>query len=383
MTTDDEAPDPDRFGVSPERGFLPDAAPRSSLDRDAHPRLRRLDELGERLPSLLERDELGPKVRDLSAPPKDAFDGLSDRELYHVYRTTGFLANAYVNDPDADVETIPAGVAVPLYESTDRLGCTPVLSYDAYVLHNWTRDEPERGLGPPNVRPIAKFASLRDERWFIAVHVAIESAAGPAIAAIGDAQRGVLDDDTDRVVRALHTITDALRDVTAILDRMPERNAPEKYGRAFRPYLNSLTHVEYEGVPELDGYQSYRGASGAQSSFVPALDAALGIDHGDNPLVDHLHELREDMPPAHRAFVEAVEDGPSLRDHVDRADDALRVAYNDCIDQMVTFREHHVDVVETYLVNQLDDTEGTGGTPYGRFLTSFTDDTRNSKLPTS
>jgi len=376
-----ETLDHGQFGVSPERGFLPDAEPLASLGAAAHPRLRRLDAVGDDLPTLLDDDRLRPTVRNLEPPPPEVFDDLSRRELYRVYTVAGFLANAFVHETDApNVDAIPAGVAVPLYEATDRLDRTPILSYDAYVLHNWTREDPDGGTSPTNVAPLTRFFDIQDERWFVAVHVAIESAAGPAIAAIGDAQQGVRDADEERVREALETTADALADVTRILDRMPERNDPEVYGQGFRPYLGSLSGVRYEGVDALDGPQSFRGASGAQSSVFPALDAALGVDHGDNPLVDHLLELRRDMPPGHRAFVEAADRGPDVRDFAATAGDDLREAYDDCIERMVTFREHHVDVVETYLVGEIDDQEGTGGTPFGRYLSTFTDDTRDAGL---
>ncbi|WP_227356341.1 indoleamine 2,3-dioxygenase [Haladaptatus salinisoli] len=381
MTERAESLDYDRFDISPDHGFLPDTEPLTSFGKTTRSHLQSLDELGENLPRLLEDDRLRTAVEDLEAPAPRVFDALTERELMRVYSVSGFLANAYVQKPDAPTaEAIPAGVAVPLYESTKRLGCTPVLSYDAYVLHNWTRIDADGAMTPPNIDSITNFFEPRDERWFIAIHVAIESAAGPAIAAIGEAQQGILEDAPKRVKRALRTIDDALRDITDTLDRMPERNDPERYGRGFRPYLKSLTSVEYEGVAELDGPRSYRGASGAQSSLFQAFDAALGIDHGDNPLVSHLNVLRGDMPPGHRAFIEAVEDGPNVRDYAENGDESLRKTYNDCIDRMVTFRDHHIEIVETYLTKPLDEQKGTGGTPYGRYLGSFTDDTQNSKL---
>ncbi|WP_458210809.1 indoleamine 2,3-dioxygenase [Haladaptatus sp. NG-SE-30] len=376
-----ETLDYERFDISPEHGFIPSVEPLTTFGPDTHPHLAALDELGHDLPGLLERDQLRPEVRTLDSPPTDIFDDLTDRELVRVYSVSGFLANAYVNKADAPVaDTIPAGVAVPLYESTKRLGRTPVLSYDGYILHNWVRDDPDRGLQPHNIRTVTNFFEPEDEQWFVAIHIAIESAAGPAIAAIGDAQQGIRDDDSSRVLRALRTMEDSLHDITCVLDRMPEHNDPERYGRGFRPYLRSLSSVEYEGVEELTGPQSYRGASGAQSSLFQTLDSALGIDHGDNPLVNHLHVLRGDMPPEHRAFIEAVEGGPDIRDYAENADDTVRKAYNECIDRLVTFRDHHIDVVEQYLTKPLDETTGTGGTPYGRYLGTFTDDTRESRI---
>lgn len=378
-----------QFAVNSNTGFLPATEPIASFGPSAPSYLRTLSELGDDLPELLEDSCLRDRLDDL-APSEEMFDSLSERELHYLYSITGFLANASIHGTDGpDTDTIPAGVAIPLYEASRRLGRTPVLSYDAYVLHNWVRTDRDSRLSPREIQPITTFTDLEDERWFIAIHVAIESAAGPAIAAIGDAQQGVREDDPSRVSRALRAMIDAIYDVTDILKRMPERNDPDAYGQEFRPYLGSLTDVVFEGVPELTGSQSFRGASGAQSSLFPALDATLGIDHGDNPLVTHLRTLRTDMPSSHRAFIETIEKEPNLHDYVENAgggsdsttaDADLRETYNECIDQMITFRKRHIEVVETYLTSKLDSSEGTGGTPYNRYLGTFIDDTRQCKL---
>lgn len=377
MNTPVATVDYERFAVSPRRGFVPDVEPLTSLGSARHPTLRRLDELGTQLPARLDDGTLRDSLRELDAAPETVFDDLSRSELLRVYTVSGFLANAAIHSPDGPVaDTIPAGVAVPLYESTARLGRTPVLSYDGYVLHNWARLNEGRGFTPDNLQSLTTFVDLPDETWFIAIHVAIEAAAGPAIGAIGEAQQAVRDDDADRVRDALETMTEALTVVDETLGRMPEHNAPENYGHTFRHYLKPLVEVEYEGVDALSGPQSYRGASGAQSSLFPALDAALGVDHGDNPLVTHLRTLRRDMPPEHRAFIEAVDDGPTIREYVAAGDDTLRTAYNDCLDRMVSFRDRHTAIVSQYLTVPLGEDTGTGGTPHGRYLEMFTEDTR-------
>lgn len=369
--------DIERFDVTPDRGFLPDAAPLPSFPSDAPDHLRRLDDLADALPGLLDRGALAPRLHQLPEPSADLVEGASERELLRAYSVTGFLVNAYVHS-EASTRPVPAGVAVPLYEAATRLDRTPVLSYDGYVLHNWRLADPEFGVTPPNLRALTTFTSARDEEWFIAVHVAVERRAGRALAAVGDAQQAALDDDPDRAARALDTIAAGLGDVVALLERMPEHNDPEQYARGFRPYLGSIDGVEYEGVPELPGSNSFRGASAAQSSVLPALDAALGVDHSDSPLVDHLHDLRADMPPGHRAFVAAVEDGPSLRAYATGRGDPVRAAYNDCVDRMVELRERHLEAVKRYLGDGVD--TGTSGVPYGRFLDAFVDDTRDARL---
>lgn len=373
--------DYERFDVSPNRGFVPETEPLDSLGTDCPPSLRRLDELGRELSARLNDGTLRDSLRDLDTPPETVFDDRSWAELLRIYTVAGFLANAAIHSPDGRVaDSIPAGVAVPLYESTARLGRTPVLSYDGYALHNWTRIDEDRGFTPDNLESLTTFVELPDETWFIAIHVAIEAAAGPAIGAIGEAQQGVIDDDPARVRDALETLTEALVVVDEILGRMPERNAPENYGHTFRHYLTPLVEVEYEGVDALDGPQSFRGASGAQSSLFPALDAALGVDHGDNPLVSHLRTLRHDMPQEHRAFIEAVDAGPNVREYVAAGDDTLKAAYNDCLDRMVSFRERHTTIVSQYVTDPLGEDTGTGGTPHGRYLEMFTEDTRECLL---
>lgn len=376
-----ETTDLARFDVSPDHGFLPDEPPLPSFGPDAGPFLRRLDQLADELPALLAADELRPRIDELSPPDDGWLDGPSTRATERAYTVCGFLANGYVHQIDAPpVDALPAGIAVPLYDAASALGRTPVLSYDAYALHNWRRLDAEAGMRPHQLDAVVQFTDLPDERWFIVIHVAIERAAGPAIAAIGRAQQAVTDGDDEAVVRALRTIEESLHDVISLLDRMGEHNHPEQYGHGFRPYLDAITNVEFEGVDALEGPQRYRGASGAQSSVFPALDAAIGIDHGDNPLVEHLEALRADMPPAHRAFIAATADGPNLRGYARDGDDELRAAFDDCIDRMVRFRELHRDVVATYLTDEIGETEGTGGTPYGRFLSMFVDNTRECRL---
>jgi indoleamine 2,3-dioxygenase len=349
-------------------------------DADVAPSLRRLDDLASALPDHLTDDDLRPRLRDLDPPPEDAYADLRRPELRRLYRVTGFLAAAHVNKVGAPTaDRVPAGVAVPLYEAARRLGRTPMLSYDAYVLENWTTGSSDGDFRPTAVEPSLRFIPERDEQWFVAIHVAIEATGGPALAAVGDAQQGVREDDPDRVRDALERMAAAFDSMDDLMDRMPEHNDPEVFGRGFRPYLETFDGVVYEGVDALDGPQTYRGASGAQSSLLPAVDASLGIDHGENPLVEHLHAHRRHMPPEHREFLEAAATGPSIRAYVESRPD-LRSAYNNCIDGVVRFREHHVEVVRHYLADAMGVESGTGGTPYGDYLDGFVTDTRAALL---
>lgn len=374
--------DHDQYDVSRDRGFLPDFDPLTTFGDDAPQCLQELGALARALPDLLDDDELRPRLRRVDPPDGDVFDDLSRRELLRAYSVAGFLASAHVHKIGAPTESsIPGGVAVPLYEAADRLDRPPILSYDGYALYNWAFEDADRGFMPHNIATITNFVTMLDEQWFIVIHVVIEARAAPALAAIGDAQQGVVDGDDGRVLQALRTMEDALHGIVEALDRMPEHNDPGNYGPSFRPYIKPFEGVTYEGVDALDGPQSYRGETGAQSSLFPALDAALTVDHDENPLVKHVRDMREYMPPRHRAFIDAIDDGPDVRAYVaDRANDALVEAYNSCIEELIEFREIHAGYAREYIMERVGDEEGTGGTPYGPFLDNLIDDTRARTL---
>lgn len=113
--------------------------------------------------------------------------------------------------------------------------------------------------------------------------------------------------------------------------------------------------------------ERYFGETGAQSSVVPALDAALGIGMSEDKLLPYLLAMRRYMPPEHAGFIEALERGPSLRDAViAHADSTLIGAYDRCVAALVAFRKLHFELAFTY-VRQWDtrkdeEIQGTGGT---------------------
>src|SRR5207253_1990560 len=124
-------------------------------------------------------------------------------------------------------------------------------------------------------------------------------------------------------------------------------------------------------------------------SIIPALDAALGIAHAQDMLGSYLKEMRDYMPPRHRAFIETVEAGPSVRDYVLRHRDAcpgLRDAYNAAVDGIELFRSTHLEYARNYIVKQSQGGKrnptdvGTGGTPFVPYLKKHRAETRTHKI---
>jgi indoleamine 2,3-dioxygenase len=166
---------------------------------------------------------------------------------------------------------------------------------------------------------------------------------------------------------------------------MPESCDPYIYYTRVRPYIHGWKDnpglpqgVIYDGVADYDNLpQHFRGETGAQTGIIPALDGALGITHQDDPLRAYLMEMRQYMPPGHRAYVETIERGPSIRDYViahHESHPPLREEYNACIRLIECFRAKHHEYAARYIQMQSqknisNPTEiGTGGTPFMVYL---------------
>ena len=116
--------------------------------------------------------------------------------------------------------------------------------------------------------------------------------------------------------------------------------------------------------------------AGAQSTIVPAVDAALGIAHESDELRIYLTKMRDYAPPPHRAFLEAVEAGSPVRPYVRErgaAQPSLRAVYNQAVDLVEAFRAKHLEYAATYIHQQSQRGTnstyyGTGGTPFMKYL---------------
>ncbi|MFC7059751.1 hypothetical protein [Halovenus salina] len=368
------------------RGFLPDTDPLQSFTTaeyspEVSRYLERMDTLAEQLPELLEAGELRSAVSELEVPA-GTVSSLSEWACLRLCLVSGFLASGYVHNIEREqTDHIPAGVAVPLYKCSQRLNREPMLAYDVLCLHNFRRESESEGVVLDNLDTLVDFTTHRDEQWFVKVHVAIEAAAAPGLAACKRLQTAVRDDDSNAALEALATVRDSVERQTAIMNRMHEHNDPEVFAREFRPYYDGFDGVVYEGVNALDGEpQHHRGGSGAQSLALPSIDAALGIDHGMTGLTSHLDALRSYMPADHLAVVDELERGPSVRSFAEGSSVELQTAYNDCVEAVTEFRTVHFGQTMAYIRRMTGDSAGTGGTDYESFLQTLQSNTEAHKL---
>lgn len=375
-----------RFEIDKRRGFLPPEDPPTTFGDHAHPDLEPIKKLGQELPELLESHRLRSVLDRLEPIGLSVFDSLNEREQILAARIYAFLTSAYVHQlGEPKVSKIPRNLAVPFHYLSRKLGRSlPILSYDLYALNNWRRLATSAQIEAKNMDTIQKFVRIKDESWFILIHVEIEAKAAPAVAAIGASQQAVYEDDPVALQTALETINASLADMISTLKRMPEGNNPDVYAFSFRPYIQMFQGVSYEGVDELQAPPTFRGETGAQSSIVPSLDVALGINHARTDLTDYVLDMRKYMPKKHREFIEAVEGiekAQPVRTYiVSSTRRPLKEAYNSCLDKINEFRQQHLEFAILYVHTKVTDPSGTGGTPFLKWLAQLRDETRAAKI---
>jgi indoleamine 2,3-dioxygenase len=375
--------------VNPDRGFLPVQDPLTHLPTafDAW------EEVAHQLPKLLASDQLHHTIKDLPAFPLDEIH--DRRELERAMALLSYLGHAYVWGGPRPETVLPSRVAVPWHGIAERLGRPPVLSYSSYALHNFFRFDPSREIECGNIGLIQNFLGGIDEEWFILIHVDIERKAAPAIAALPACLDAAGAGQAEELQALLTQVESALRSMHATMLRMPEHCDPYIYYHRVRPYIHGWKNhpdlpagLIYEDVSAYGGRpQRFRGETGAQSSIVPALDAMLGATHQQDALSLYLQEMRTYMPPAHRAFIESLENRSSVRQFVQRcARPSLTSAYNACAEAVENFRSLHLEYAAKYIFHQAQTdsknphTVGTGGTPFMHYLKKHRDETGHSRL---
>lgn len=393
-----------QFDISKTRGYLPDRDPPRSWTDLLFPMSDELKILAENLPKYLAAGCARKKVeqfselykKEMSREEEKVFLGrLGSQMLDAVMRAVAFIAHVYVfgSVGDSPTNRLPEGIARLLYFLSQKLGRPPVLSYKSYALDNWYRIDRNGPITVDNLALIQNTGGGVDEEWFTTIHVDIEQKAGRIPNCILDTLKAIVENpvDSERVLANLMSIYDALCHVNATMRRMPERCDPYIYYNRVRPYIHGWKRnrglpkgVFYEGVEELKGVSQtgYYGETGAQSSIFPALYAFFGVQFKEDVYLKYLHEMREYMPPGHKAFICFVESfektGVSAiqfaKNHKTDSH-RFRMTCRACILQMIEFLTVHYGYASSYIEKQAqkslanDNTVGTGGSIFMELLT--------------
>ena len=375
MSASIAAPELDSIKLSSERGFLPEQDPLTRLPQA----FDCWENAAFRLPKLLVSDRLRQTIEDLPPFPFDAIT--NDRERERAMVLLSYLGHAYVWTGAKPATVLPRVLAIPWHAVAASLGRPPVLSYNSYALQNYFRFDPHRDIECGNIGLIQNFWAGADEEWFILIHVDIERKAAGAMAVLHDCLDAAESRDTARLDTLLAIVHHSVESMLATLRRMPELCDPYIYYHRVRPYIHGWKNhpdlpegLIYEGVDAYQGKpQQFRGETGAQSAIVPALDALLGVAHAEDILRTYLMEMRDYMPPAHRAFIESIEARGSIRNFVERT--GRTEAYNACVDALHRFRSLHLEYAASYIFRYNPQAIGTGGTPFMQYLKKHRDET--------
>ena len=322
------------------------------------------DEMARNLPKYLMATNFRKRVAEL--PPVDLGALKGEGEIRRAMLALSYIGMAYQWSEEEAAHVIPSVLAKPWYEVGKLVGRPPILSYASYSIDNWYRLSPSDGVECGNIALLQCFLGGQDEEWFIIIHIDIEKKAGVALHAIELAQKAVVANDADSLDIALTQLRDGIKSMYEVLARMPEKCDPYVYFHRVRPYIFGWRNnpalpngVVYEGVSELGGKgMKYRGETGAQSAIVPALDGVLGIEHERDELREYLMEMREYMPPKHVKFIEAVENGPSVREFVTKLGrNSTSELFNQSVELVGDFRALSMPVnIFTHRLKKLQET---------------------------
>ena len=240
------------------------------------------ERLGAELPSLLGAGVVRDAIDSMPTLPTDAL--LEPRTLERAMLLLSYFGHAYVWGASQPPGSLPEQLAIPWHAVARKLGRPPVLSYASYALNNWRRLDVSAPVVTGNIALLQEFLGGIDEQWFILIHVEIEAKAAPAMAALLPSLAAARDANLDQLTNLLEKVGGSIDAIYGTLLRMPEHCDPYIYYHRVRPYIHGWrdhplipSGITYKGVAEYQGKpQQFRGETGAQSSIVPSLDAALG-----------------------------------------------------------------------------------------------------------
>jgi len=395
-----------------QRGFLTLDNPVSHLPLTS-PLNIRLNHIISHLPELLRAGKLRQEVTALNAEMANATIDIDDGNIQQQNAAILILlmiAQGYVwENPCQPENMIPAILARNIYSLCKSQQRFPALTYADYVLYNWKLKDSSKEISLDNIEPLATFTGQSDEAWFITIHVVIEAVCGKALEAAFQASR------LAHVVKTTHQpwsptveiqlceylekISLTLQEAMDILSKMQDGCDPHFYWSTLRHYLNGWEKVKtdtdndanhgvyFDGVVihgKMPKFR-YKGPSGAQSSIMPALDAALGLNHDIDEMYQTLLAFQQYMPPNHMLFIQVMK--LSELKHLIQTinSSALTEAWKNALHYLGVFRLEHLKLVQQYIYHPAEkqglstlDLTGTGGSPLSQYLGSRYESTRNN-----
>ncbi|KAL9956821.1 hypothetical protein ACROYT_G038362 [Oculina patagonica] len=395
MASVSTVPSPREFNVSAVFGFIPEKEPLQCLPEYFSP----WEEVARDLPQLVKKTEdLRQKIKDL--PLLDHSKLSSEDEWKRAHLVLACISHSYVwcKGDKGVAKILPKCLAVPWVAVAHHLDIPPVITHCSYALYNWRYIDPSRPLSMDNLKLSVMMTGTWTEEGFVKIPLQVELEFGKGYHSIIDGQKSVVNGDSTGVLKALMSLKETIVRLKTAFLRIYDVCDPDEFYHDLRPFLAGWhgnpalpDGLIYEGVSERP--LQYNGGSAAESSVFQVLDAALGVSHSKDTDScsggQFLERMRYYMPPKHRAFVEAVSNGPSIRKFALMSGDPNLVEeYNNCVEKLKDFRNVHLQVVARYIMipanrgkennEQGMALRGTGGSGLMSFLKQIRNETASA-----
>ncbi len=310
----------------------------------------------------------GKKIRD-AVNNMPLFDtNFSSLHEYHLaYTILTLMTNSYLHSHGVDdtAKKLPRQLAIPLVDVSKKLGIAPILTHAAVDLYNWELIDTKKPFTLDNIKSLYSMTGTMDESWFYLIMTAIEGASGPLLLEVC---KYIADETSlDKLFRVAH---EKLEEINMIIRRMPEKCKPEVFYGKLRFFLSGCDNgLIFEGVS--DEALFYGGGSAAQSTLLPIIDAIFGVTHNDK----YFEKILKYMPEKHVKFLNLVRD-KFISNKNDIANN--RDTFNAGLEQLLSFRKYHMNLVQQYIFRFVPTDKGTGGTDPRIFLGDAIKETRQA-----
>ncbi|KAJ7683678.1 Indoleamine 2,3-dioxygenase [Mycena rosella] len=419
------------FDVDNRTGFMPPQAPPARLPANWEPWELALDaaiaeslQLGDKSgitqAEMSRSESWRRRVRELPVLPVSGMIR-SETDLRRAHLVLAWTMHFYIHSlpPDERV-VVPAPITIPLFHICAQLQLPPVLTYSDTVLYNWTLKTPSQKPTPAldNLQSRTLFTGTNDEQEFYLTSARMELRGVEAL----ELMRSTMDeafvgDDLAmrRIATFLGRLATVIDDLKALIATVRDGCDTTVFYTEIRPWFRGADSDpakrkwEFEGLdmdPSFVYPPELSGPSAGQSSLIHALDMFLGVDEfshgaaltgggGPTKKSPFLVRMQLYMPRHHRNFLNHLAANPRpLREIVMGAGDvALLGAYNDAVGALKRFRDYHITIVTSYIIQPARRAaamkasegnpgveaeaplKGTGGTELAKFLKAVRDRT--------
>lgn len=428
-----------RYDLSARTGFVPESLGRSAVKLG--PSYACWEEAAASLPTLARLGMIRAVVDTWPMLDLDVC-ALSTSELRRAYVVLCLTAQAYVFcDQEEVMSSIPKQLAIPLHQAATFLGIPAVITHAAVDLWNQelvtpappgSKEAPKTLLElgrmpkPEDFKCVTTLTGTVDEEWFYCCSTCVQAIAGPLLPQCYRVlAQGIPSQDQRMVLNFLAEANIRLPLMAKALKRLSEKCTPDVFYDDMRPFLGghgpgtqNPDGLVFEGVGDPAVAKHFGGASAAQSTAIPVLDATLGVSHTEGE-AGFIKSMIAYMPRPHRQFLEDIRAQASapgaltvrafLAAKQKEAEDrgkpmspevlAMCSSFNDLLDRIADFRRVHWQLVGTHILAKIGkkgkagledagaasaaepEEMGTGGSPLNTFLKNTLKATMALKLP--